>query len=135
MMTDRPAGTTVCATAAGSSGLARRSGGVRPGHRGQPAGRAGGDLPGGGERLVRGRGVDHVLVAGDEVVADGGVTGARPGRVLRSGATPRRCRWPASGGSRPVDDQGGPTDGAGIVRGQVGDCGGHLGRVDDPAHR
>ena len=44
------------------------------------------DLPGGGERLVAGSvGVDHVLVAGVEVVAAGTPTAARPGRVLRSG--------------------------------------------------
>ncbi len=44
------------------------------------------DLPGGGERLSAGScGVDHVFVAGREVVADGAVTGARPGRVLRAG--------------------------------------------------
>ena len=44
-------------------------------------------MPGGGERLVAGSiGVAHVLVAGIEVVADGVDTGARPGRVLRSGA-------------------------------------------------
>jgi N-acyl-D-aspartate/D-glutamate deacylase len=44
------------------------------------------DLPGGGERLFAGsRGVDHVFVAGVEVVADSTITGARPGRVLRSG--------------------------------------------------
>jgi N-acyl-D-aspartate/D-glutamate deacylase len=46
-----------------------------------------GDMPGGGERLVADSvGVEHVLVAGTEVVTDGGATGARPGRVLRSGA-------------------------------------------------
>ncbi len=44
------------------------------------------DLPGGGERLDAGSlGIRHVLVAGDEVVRDGRVTGERPGRVLRSG--------------------------------------------------
>jgi N-acyl-D-aspartate/D-glutamate deacylase len=44
------------------------------------------DLPGGGGRLVAGStGVDHVFVAGVEVVADGTTTAARPGRVLRSG--------------------------------------------------
>jgi N-acyl-D-aspartate/D-glutamate deacylase len=44
------------------------------------------DLPGGGERLFAGsRGVDHVFVAGVEVVVDSTITGARPGRVLRSG--------------------------------------------------
>ena len=44
------------------------------------------DLPGGGERLHAGsRGIDHVFVAGCEVVTDGVVTDERPGRVLRSG--------------------------------------------------
>jgi len=44
------------------------------------------DLPGGGERLHAGaRGVDHVIVGGQEVVAHGQVTEARPGTVLRSG--------------------------------------------------
>jgi len=44
------------------------------------------DLPGGGERLLAGSvGVDHVFVGGVEVVTDGTPTGARPGRVLRSG--------------------------------------------------
>jgi N-acyl-D-aspartate/D-glutamate deacylase len=44
------------------------------------------DLPGGGERLVAGsRGITHVFVGGTEVVTDGTVTSARPGRVLRSG--------------------------------------------------
>jgi N-acyl-D-aspartate/D-glutamate deacylase len=44
------------------------------------------DMPGGGERLVAdSTGVDLVLVAGVEVVTDGRPTGARPGRVLRSG--------------------------------------------------
>ncbi|HEX4776208.1 MAG TPA: amidohydrolase family protein, partial [Acidimicrobiia bacterium] len=44
------------------------------------------DLPGGGERLyAEAVGVEHVIVGGREVVADGRVTGARPGTVLRSG--------------------------------------------------
>jgi N-acyl-D-aspartate/D-glutamate deacylase len=44
------------------------------------------DLPGGGERLTAGSlGVEHVLVAGEEVVTAGSLTGRRPGRVLRSG--------------------------------------------------
>ena len=44
------------------------------------------DLPGGGLRLfARSRGVDHVVVAGREVVAGGAATTARPGTVLRSG--------------------------------------------------
>ncbi len=44
------------------------------------------DLPGGGERLDAGSvGIELVVVAGHEVVRDGRVTEARPGRVLRSG--------------------------------------------------
>jgi len=44
------------------------------------------DMPGGGVRLVADSiGVDHVFVAGVEVVTDGTATAARPGRVLRSG--------------------------------------------------
>jgi N-acyl-D-aspartate/D-glutamate deacylase len=44
------------------------------------------DMPGGGRRLVAGSaGVAHVVVGGEEVVIDGEATGARPGRVLRSG--------------------------------------------------
>ncbi len=44
------------------------------------------DMPGGGERLVAGSvGIDHVVVAGEEVVVDGVATTSRPGRVLRSG--------------------------------------------------
>jgi len=44
------------------------------------------DLPGGGERLyASARGVEHVFVAGTEVVEGDMVTDARPGTVLRSG--------------------------------------------------
>jgi N-acyl-D-aspartate/D-glutamate deacylase len=44
------------------------------------------DLPGGGERVLAGsRGVEHVFVAGREVVAGGAVTDERPGTVLCSG--------------------------------------------------
>ena len=44
------------------------------------------DLPGGGERLyAESVGVEHVLVSGVEVVAEGDFTDARPGAVLRSG--------------------------------------------------
>jgi N-acyl-D-aspartate/D-glutamate deacylase len=44
------------------------------------------DLPGGGERLcAASKGIAHVFVGGREVLTDGADTGARPGRVLRSG--------------------------------------------------
>jgi N-acyl-D-aspartate/D-glutamate deacylase len=44
------------------------------------------DLPGGGERLfASSRGVESVIVAGQEVVAFGEMTANRPGRALRSG--------------------------------------------------
>jgi N-acyl-D-aspartate/D-glutamate deacylase len=45
------------------------------------------DLPGGSARLTAGsQGVVRVFVSGVATVADGRATGARPGRVLRSGA-------------------------------------------------
>jgi N-acyl-D-aspartate/D-glutamate deacylase len=45
-----------------------------------------GDLPDGGSRLYGGSsGIDHVLVGGREVVHDGVIGDARPGRILRSG--------------------------------------------------
>ena len=44
------------------------------------------DLPGGASRIVaESRGMQHVLVAGTEIVRDGAYTGATPGTVLRSG--------------------------------------------------
>jgi N-acyl-D-aspartate/D-glutamate deacylase len=50
------------------------------------------DLPGGAGRLyAEPTGIDHVLVGGVEIAAEGEYTGARPGRVLRAGgdtATP-----------------------------------------------
>jgi len=44
------------------------------------------DLPGGSWRLYgEAEGIDHVLVNGTEIVDHGQLTGARPGRVMRSG--------------------------------------------------
>jgi N-acyl-D-aspartate/D-glutamate deacylase len=48
------------------------------------------DLPAGANRLYAGSdGIAHVLVNGTSVVTDGRLTGAVPGRVLRSGADTR----------------------------------------------
>ena len=44
------------------------------------------DLPGGAGRLVsEATGIDHVIVNGEEIAHHGEFTGARPGRLLRSG--------------------------------------------------
>lgn len=44
------------------------------------------DLPGGASRIVvEAEGMEHVLVAGTEIVRHGSLTGATPGTVLRSG--------------------------------------------------
>jgi N-acyl-D-aspartate/D-glutamate deacylase len=48
------------------------------------------DLPGGAARLYAGAtGIDHVVVNGRPVVADGRLTDDRPGSVLRSGRDTR----------------------------------------------
>jgi len=48
------------------------------------------DLPGNASRIVAdSRGVQHVLVAGSEIVREGAYTGATPGVVLRSGRDTR----------------------------------------------
>jgi N-acyl-D-aspartate/D-glutamate deacylase len=47
------------------------------------------DLPGGGERMVtRSIGVHHTIVAGQVAFSDGEPTGALPGELLRSSASP-----------------------------------------------
>jgi N-acyl-D-aspartate/D-glutamate deacylase len=57
-----------------------------PGTIGSSPARVVADLPGGGERLLaESRGVEHVFVAGREVVTGGVVTDERPGTVLHSG--------------------------------------------------
>jgi N-acyl-D-aspartate/D-glutamate deacylase len=48
------------------------------------------DLPGGAARIYGGAsGIEHVFVAGDEIVVGREFTDARPGRVLRSGTDTR----------------------------------------------
>jgi N-acyl-D-aspartate/D-glutamate deacylase len=54
------------------------------------------DLPAGGLRLyAEATGVAHVLVGGEPIVADGSLTGALPGRVLRSGTDTETVSIPA----------------------------------------
>jgi N-acyl-D-aspartate/D-glutamate deacylase len=56
------------------------------------------DLPGGAGRLYAdARGVDFVLVAGEPIIRDGERTGARPGRVLRSGRDTETVPIPGTG--------------------------------------
>ena len=58
------------------------------------------DLPASAGRLyAEARGVDHVLVNGEEIVTDGAFTEARPGTVLRGGTDT----------TTPSSSQGGPT--------------------------
>jgi N-acyl-D-aspartate/D-glutamate deacylase len=45
------------------------------------------DLPGSGRRLVMpARGIEHVVVNGQQLYNEGKLSGAMPGQVLRSGA-------------------------------------------------
>ena len=54
------------------------------------------DLPADGLRLyAESTGIDHVLVAGEPILADGRFTGARPGTVLRSGRDTETVAIPA----------------------------------------
>jgi N-acyl-D-aspartate/D-glutamate deacylase len=57
-----------------------------PGRIGHGTERTRTDLPGGASRLyAEADGIEHVIVNGTEIVADGAFTGATPGHVLRSG--------------------------------------------------
>ena len=56
------------------------------------------DLPGGASRLyAEAEGVEAVLVGGTEIVRRGELTGARPGKVLRSGRDTETVGIPATG--------------------------------------
>jgi N-acyl-D-aspartate/D-glutamate deacylase len=56
------------------------------------------DLPGGASRLyAEAEGVEAVLVAGSEIVRAGAITGATPGRVLRSGRDTETVSVPGTG--------------------------------------
>ena len=57
-----------------------------PGSIGSEPARLVNDLPGGCARITAdSKGIRHVLVNGVETIRDGKITGATPGRVLRSG--------------------------------------------------
>ena len=59
------------------------------------------DLPGDASRLyAEAEGVESVLVEGSEIVRRGELTGARPGKVLRSGRDSRTVDIPAAGMAR-----------------------------------
>ena len=52
------------------------------------------DFPGGAPRLFNhGIGVETVLVAGEALVRDGKLTGARAGKLLKSGEDTHRVPW------------------------------------------
>ncbi|EUA31001.1 D-aminoacylase family protein [Mycobacterium xenopi 3993] len=86
LITDVPARLYGLRHRAGSAGLARRFGAVRPGDR-RPRARAHPLRPAcRGARLVAdAQGISSVWVGGVEVCRDGAATGAMPGTVLRSG--------------------------------------------------
>jgi N-acyl-D-aspartate/D-glutamate deacylase len=67
-----------------------------PGRVGSEPARPRFDMPAGACRVYAGsRGVDHVVVAGEEVVTAGAFTGALPGTLLRSGTDTQTVTVPA----------------------------------------
>jgi N-acyl-D-aspartate/D-glutamate deacylase len=67
-----------------------------PGRVGSEPARLRFDMPAGASRVYAGsRGVEHVVVAGEEVVTAGAFTGALPGTLLRSGTDTETVTVPA----------------------------------------